>query len=513
MNKAHLELIEKREKEMLGGGPEKIEKQHRNGKLTARERLDLLFDEGTFEEIGLFAKHRCHAFGMEKVHIPADGVVTGFGKVNGRTVFAYAQDFTSLGGSLGEIHGKKISRVIEEAVRAGAPVVGLNDSGGARIQESPDSIVFLNIFYNNTRASGNIPQISAIMGPCAGGAAYSPALTDFVINVDQTSKMFLTGPNVIKQVTGEDIDEETLGGARTHNFVSGVSHRLALNDEDCIEQIKIYLSYMPQNCLESPPVYECGDDPERLVYELDDILPENPNRAYDIRHILELICDEGSLYEIRPEWAKNSVTALARIQGMPVGFVANQPSVKAGCIDIDASDKMAHFINVCDAYNIPLVFVADCPGYLPGMKQEYGGIIRHGAKPVYAAANATVPRILLTIRKLYGGAAAPMSDYGMEPDAIIAWPTAQAAVMGASGAAAIVFRKEIANAEDPKAKLAEVTAQYEAIFNNPYEKAGRMYVDMVIEPNETRRVLVHLLETFKNKKIPVLPKKHGIMPV
>ena len=514
MAERYQDFIDYREQMQQGGGPSKIEKQHAKGKLTARERLELLFDPGTFEEYGLFVKHRCTEFGMDHVDIPGDGVITGFGQVNGRTVFAFAQDFTTSGGSLGEMHGKKIQRIMEEAIRAGAPLVGLNDSGGARIQEGNDSATqYFGIFQYNTMASGYIPQVSAIMGPCAGGAAYSPGLTDFIINVNGTSKMFITGPGVIRQVTGEEINEEQLGGAAVHNNISGVSHRIAANDEDCIAQIKTYLSYFPSNCLEAPPVYLCQDDPQRLAYELDEMIPDSSKRPYDCRKVIQAIADQGSLFEIQPNWAKNVVTALTRMNGSTVGFIANQTTHLAGSLDINASDKMAHFVTLCDAFNIPLVFLGDTSGYLPGVSQEHGGIIRHGAKAVYAVAQATVPKILVTIRKLYGGAAAPMCDYGMQGDAMISWPTTESAVMGAAGAVASVFRKEIQEAENPQERAAELTKIYEETYNNPYFKAGRQYTDMVILPRETRRVLIHILQALKNKKVADLPKKHGIMPV
>lgn len=496
-----------------GGGQEKIEKQHAKGKLTARERLGLLFDKGSFVEYGLFVEHRCTEFGMDRVHTPADGVITGFGTVNGRVVYAYAQDATVMGGSLGEMHGLKIVRLMEEAIRAKKPIVALNDSGGARIQEGNDTKVFLDIFRLNVEASGYMPQISAVMGPCAGGGAYSPALTDFVIAVDGTSKMFVTGPQVVRQVTGECVDDETLGGARVHSAISGVVHRRAADDVDCIEQIKQMLSFLPDSCEDQPPVYRCDQSADAPVEALNEIIPVDSKKPYDVRRVIELTADDGYYYEIQPEFAGNMVTALARLNGKSVGFVANQPCCKAGSLDLDGADKAARFINFCDAFNIPLVFLSDVPGCLPGVDQEHRGIIRHGAKMIYAAARATVPKIALTMRKMYGGASAGMCEKGMGPDVVISWPTAQSAVMGAAGAAAIVYRKQIAAAPDPEKAKQEFTAMYEQAFNNPYRKASREYTDIITEPADTRRLLIRCLAALANKKVQTLPKKHGNMPV
>lgn len=508
------EFIEKKSLLEQGGGPDKTAKQHEKGKLTARERINLLFDAGSFVEYGLFVKHRATEFGMDKVDAPADGVITGFGTINGRIVYAYAQDATVVGGSLGEMHGIKIVRLIEEAIRAGKPVVSMNDSGGARIQEGNDTKLYLDIFRLNVEASGYIPQLTAVMGPCAGGGAYSPCLTDFVISVDGTSRMFVTGPSVIKSVTGEVIDDETLGGARVHSRLSGVCHRVAANDEDCIEQLKQMLSFFPDNCNEKPPVYHTADSPDREPAELDSILPENPKQVYDVRDVIKYIADNGYYYEIRPEFAQNIVCALSRLDGKSVGFIANQPMYKAGSMDMNAADKAAAFINLCDSFNIPVVFLSDTPGCLPGIDQEYAGVLRHGAKMVYAVASATVPKIALTMRKMYGGASACMCEKGMGPDVVISWPTAQSAVMGAAGAAAIVFRKQIAAAEDPDKARAEVTAEYEKAFNNPYRKAAREYTDIIILPHETRKVLIRCLAALQNKQeISSVHKKHGNMPV
>lgn len=506
------ELIRKREKVMMMGGEKAIEKQHSRGKLTARERLDLLFDEGTFTELNLFVKHRCNVFGMEKKDIAADAVVTGFGKVNGRLVYAYAQDFTSVGGSVGEMTGKKTIRLMEEANKVGAPIVAMCDGAGGRIQEGMDAIYYSAIMYNNVMASGRVPQVSAIMGPCVGGAAYSPALTDCIIATEKTSRMFITGPKVIAQVTGEKVDEAVFGTADEHMTVTGVVNRMATDDVNCIEQVKLYLSYFPQNCNEKPPIMPCDEDPEKLVYELDTVLPENSKQPYDVRNVIRLIADQDSMYEISPGFAQNIITCLARINGRSVGFVANNPSVMAGTIDINASDKFCHFVSVCDSFNIPLIYLADTPGFMPGKTQEHGGIIRHGAKVLYANATATVPKIRLTLRKLYGGATPAMCDYGMNPDYTISWPSAEEATMGAEGAAAIIFAKEIAQAADPEAVRARRIAEYEENYNNPYFKASRLETDMIIEPNETRRLLIRLLEAIDTKEEENPAKKHSIFP-
>lgn len=513
MREEQQEFLRRKQRLEQGGGLQKVEKQHAKGKLTARERLDLLFDPDTFVEYGLFVKHRCTEFGMDQVDAPADGVITGFGKIHGRVVYAYAQDATVMGGSLGEMHGLKIARLLEEAIRAGKPVVGLNDSGGGRIQEGNDTKTFLDIFRLNVEASGYIPQLSAIMGPCAGGGAYSPALTDFVIAVDGTSKMFVTGPQVVRQVTGETVDEEALGGALVHSTVSGVVHRRAADDADCLAQIRQMLSFLPDHCGAPLPVYACSQPADARVPALDEVLPVSDKTPYDVRRVVELLADDGYYYEIHPEFAANLVTALARLDGHSVGFVANQPMYKAGSLDMDAADKAAHFINFCDAFGIPLVYLSDVPGCMPGVDQEHGGIIRHGARMIYATARATVPKIAVSMRKMYGGAAAGMCEKGMGPDVVLSWPTAQSAVMGAAGAAAIVFRKQIAAAADPEAKKRELTAQYEQAFHNPYRKAEREYTDCIIAPSDTRRVLIRCLEALREKTVVTLPKKHGNMPV
>ncbi|MDR3589860.1 MAG: acyl-CoA carboxylase subunit beta [Negativicutes bacterium] len=516
MNKKITEWLEKREIQKLGGGPAEIEKQHTKGKLTARERINLLFDEGSFVEIGLFVKHRSTDFGMDKKVIPGDGCIAGFGTVNGRTVYVFAHDFTANGGTLGEMHCKKIIKITKAAIDAGAPCISLNDSGGGRIQEPVISENFFELFYNNVTASGWIPQISAIMGPCAGGPAYSPALCDFIISVDKTSSMFLTGPAVIKEVTGEEIDAETLGGATLHNSISGVSHLMAADDRDCINTIKELLSYLPQNAGEKPPRYACADDVSRPAPELDDIIPEDMQKVYDVKQIIEAIVDDGKYLEHQPMFAKNIVTVLARMNGQTVGIVANQPKVMAGSIDINASDKGARFIRICDSFNIPLIWLVDVPGFLPGIDQERGGVIRHGAKLLYACCEATVPKITLTLNKNYGGATAAMCAKEMGCDINFMWPTGHDMVMGAAGAVKVVYRKEI-SATPPEERAAvskRFTDQYRALYENPYLSVGMMENDEIIMPSETRKILIQTLEALKGKEsLPQVKKKHGNMPV
>lgn len=498
----------------LGGGQERIDAQHKQGKLTARERLDLLFDEGSFVEIDVFVSHRCNNFDMADKHAPGDGVVTGYGTVDGRLVFAYAQDFTVLGGSLGEYHAEKIVKVQNMALKMGAPIVGLNDSGGARIQEGVNALSgFGKIFYNNTISSGVIPQISVIMGPCAGGAVYSPAITDFVFMVDKTSQMFITGPQVIKTVTGEDISAEKLGGAMTHNSISGVAHFIGKDDTETLAQVRDLLSYMPSNNLETPPVLATGDDPNRQIPEFNEIIPENPNKAYDIYEIIKKLADNGVFYDVMPHYAKNMVTCFIRLDGQTVGVIANQPKFAAGCLDINASDKAARFIRRCDAFNIPLLTIEDVPGFLPGTDQEYGGIIRHGAKMLYAYCEATVPKVTMILRKAYGGAYIGMCNKELGADLVLAWPTAQIAVMGAEGAANIVFKNDIKNAADPVAKRQEKVAEYEEKFNNPYRAAEMGYVDDVIEPSTARQRIISAFDMLASKRQSLPAKKHGNIPL
>ncbi len=496
------------------GGAKAVEKQHASGKLTARERLDLFFDPGTFRETDIFVKHRCVNFGMEKVEIPADGVVTGFGRVNGRPVFAFAQDFTSRAGSLGEMHSRKICKVMDLALKAGAPLVGFNDSGGARIQEGVDSLsAYGQIFYRNALASGVIPQISAIMGPTAGGAVYSPAMTDFVFMVKNTSYMFITGPDVIKSVTGEEITFEDLGGAMAHNQKSGVAHFACESDADAIEQIKRLLAFLPSNNLEDPPLTAATDPAGRETPALDTIIPDDPRASYSMHDVIAAIVDDGDFFEPHAYFAQNMLVGLARLNGRPVGIIANNPQVLAGCLDVDAADKATRFIRFCDAFNLPLLTIADVPGYLPGSEQEWRGIIRHGAKLLWCYSEATVPKLTLITRKDYGGSYLAMCSRDLGADMVLAWPTAEIAVMGASGAANVIFRKEIKAAADPAAKRAEIIEHYENLLYNPYIAASRGFVDQVIAPRETRPRLIEALDVLCTKRENLPPKKHGNIPV
>jgi len=507
------DLKEREEKTRQMGGEKAVAKQHGDGKLTARERLDLLFDPGTFRELDMFVNHRCVNFGMEKVEIPSDGVVTGHGLINGRPVFAFAQDFTSRAGSLGEMHAKKICKVMDLALKAGAPFVGINDSGGARIQEGVDALSgYGQIFYRNSISSGVIPQVSAIMGTTAGGAVYSPAMTDFIFMVKKTSFMFITGPQVIKSVTGEEISFEELGGAMTHNEKSGVAHFACENDQDAIDRIKKLLSYLPSNNMEDPPIIDTGDDPMRRDPELDSIIPDNPNQFYDMKNVIRSIVDNGEFFEPHQYFATNIIVCFARLNGRTIGIIANQPASLAGCLDIDASDKATRFIRFCDAFNIPLLTIADVPGYLPGSNQEWGGIIRHGAKLLWCYSEATVPKLLLVTRKDYGGSYLAMCSRDLGADMAFAWPTAEIAVMGAEGAANVIHRKEIQNAEEKSAKRKEKIQEYKDLFSNPYCAAARGYIDAVIVPNETRPRLIEALEIMCTKRETRPPKKHGNIP-
>jgi len=508
------ELNKKREAIMQGGGEKRIQKQHESGKLTARERLDLLFDEGSFVEIDAFVKHRCTEFGMQDVDAPGEGVVTGYGTVDGRLVYAFAQDFTVVGGSLGEMHAKKICKVMDMALKMGAPLVGINDSGGARIQEGVDALSgYGNIFFRNTIASGVIPQISVIMGPCAGGAVYSPALTDFIFMVDKTSQMFITGPQVIKAVTGEEVTSEELGGAMTHNSVSGVAHFISPDERQCIEEIKRLLSFLPSNNMESAPEFDCEDDLNRIEDKLNEIVPDNPNKAYDMKEIITTIVDNGDFMEVQPYYAMNIITGFARLNGRSIGIIANQPKVLAGCLDINASDKAGRFIRTCDAFNIPVLNIVDVPGFLPGTNQEYGGIIRHGAKMLYAYSEATVPKVTLIVRKAYGGAYLAMCSKDLGADQVFAWPSAEIAVMGPDGAANIIFKKDIEAAENPAAKRQEKIQEYKDKFATPYIAASRGYVDDVIEPATTRQRLISAFDMLQSKRETRPAKKHGNLPV
>jgi len=496
------------------GGEKAVAAQREKGKLTARERLDLLFDKGTFREIDMFVSHRCVNFEMDKVDIPADGVVTGHGLVDGRPVFAFAQDFTARAGSLGEMHAKKICKVMDLALKAGVPFVGINDSGGARIQEGVDALSgYGQIFFRNSAASGVIPQISAIMGPTAGGAVYSPAMTDWVFMVKKSSYMFITGPEVIKAVTGEEISFEDLGGAKTHNEKSGVAHFACESDEDAINQIRNLLAYLPSNNMEDPPHIETGDDPKRTDAALDAIIPDSPSKIYDMKEVILSIVDNGDFFEPHQYFARNMIVGFARLNGRAIGIIANQPKQLAGCLDINASDKATRFIRFCDSFNIPLLTIADVPGYLPGSQQEWGGIIRHGAKLLWCYSEATVPKLLLVTRKDYGGSYLAMCSKDLGADMAFAWPTAEIAVMGAGGAANIIHRKEINGAQDPAAKRQEKIAEYETLFSNPYQAAQRGYIDAVIVPSETRPRLIDALETMCSKRETRPPKKHGNIPM
>jgi len=497
-----------------GVGADKVKKQHDSGKLTARERILKLLDEGSFVEIDAFVKHRCMDFDMPNTEAPGEGVVTGYGTVDGRLVYVYAQDFTVIGGSLGEMHAKKICKVMDMALKMGAPIIGMNDSGGARIQEGIDALSgFGEIFYRNTISSGVIPQISMIMGPCAGGAVYSPAITDFVFMVEKTSQMFITGPQVIKAVTGEDVTFEELGGAGTHNSVSGVAHFKCSNDEECIQQVRRLLSFLPSNNLENAPVYQCTDDLNRLSDKLTNIVPDDANKAYDMKEVIVEVVDNGDFFEVQPDFAKNIIIGFARMNGSTVGIIANQPKVLAGALDVNSSDKAARFIRFCDSFNIPIITFTDVPGYLPGVSQEHSGIIRHGAKLLYAYSEATVPKINVIVRKAYGGAYIAMSSKHLGADMVFAWPTAEIAVMGAEGAANIIFRKEIANADDPIATRNEKIQEYRDKFANPYVAAARGYIDDVIEPDSTRPRIISALEMLASKRENRPAKKHGNIPV
>lgn len=496
----------KQKKVMLGGGESRIAKQHEKGKMTARERINMFFDEGTFVELDQFVTHRCTNFGMEKKVLPGEGVVTGYGTVNGRLVYAFAQDFTVEGGSLGEMHAAKICKVLDLSLKMGAPVIGINDSGGARIQEAVDALGgYGKIFLKNTLASGVVPQISVIMGPCAGGAVYSPALTDFIYMVKNTSQMFITGPAVIKSVTGEEVTAEQLGGAMTHNSTSGVAHFAAENEEDCIKQIRHLLSFLPSNNLDEAPVVETGDDPSRTDESLNTLLPDNPNMPYDMKAVITSLVDNGEFYEVHEHYAKNIITCFSRFDGQSVGIIANQPAVMAGCLDVNASDKSARFIRFCDAFNIPILNLVDVPGFLPGTDQEYGGIIRHGAKMLYAYSEATVPKITVITRKAYGGSYLAMCSQDLGADQVMAWPTAEIAVMGPAGAANIIFKK------DPN--VAAKTAEYIEEFATPYKAAERGFVDMVIEPSETRPRIITALNMLASKREDRPAKKHGNIPL
>jgi propionyl-CoA carboxylase beta chain len=496
------------------GSARAVEKQHAKGKLTARERIELLLDEGSFVELDELARHRSTNFGLEKTRPYGDGVVTGYGTVDGRPVAVFSQDFTVFGGALGEVYGQKIVKVMDWALKNGCPVIGINDSGGARIQEGVSALgLYGEIFRRNTHASGVIPQISLIVGPCAGGAVYSPAITDFVVMVDQTSHMFITGPDVIKTVTGEDVGFEELGGARAHNSVSGVAHHMAGDEKDAIEYVKALLSYLPSNHLEEPPAYAGEPDDLAPDPDLDTLIPDSANQPYDMHKVIEHVLDDAEFLETQALFAPNILTGFGRIEGRPVGVVANQPMQFAGCLDIDASEKAARFVRTCDSFNVPVITFVDVPGFLPGVDQEHTGIIRRGAKLIYAYAEATVPLITVITRKAFGGAYDVMGSKHLGADLNLAWPTAQIAVMGAQGAVNILHRRELGEAENPEARRAELMAAYEDTLLNPYVAAERGYVDAVIVPSETRAHLVKALRTLKNKRESLPPKKHGNIPL
>ena len=506
-------LKEKNEEALLGGGEERIAAQHKKGKLSARERIGILLDENSFEEIGKFVMHRSKDFGLDKQYYLGDGVVTGYGTIEGRLVYVFSQDFTVFGGSLSETHAEKIVKIMDLAMKNGAPVIGLNDSGGARIQEGVVSLGgYADIFYRNTLASGVVPQISAVMGPCAGGAVYSPAITDFIFMVQNSSYMFVTGPNVVKTVTHENVTSEELGGADTHSSKSGVTHFACANEVECLQQLRRLMSYIPQNCEDDAPrvPYTAGDE-KRMA--LDDIIPENPNQPYDMREIIEHVVDEQTFMEVHKDFAENIVVGFARVGGRSVGIVGNQPASLAGVLDINASIKGARFVRFCDCFNIPLIVFEDVPGFLPGTDQEWNGIIRNGAKLLYAFCEATVPRITVITRKAYGGAYDVMNSKHIGADMNFAWPMAEIAVMGAKGAAEIIFKREIAAAEDPEEKLQEKVDEYTNKFANPYKAAHRGYIDEVIMPHETRQKVLSALKMLENKVDSLPKKKHGNIPL
>jgi len=508
------ELRERKRQAELGGGEDRIQSQHDKGKMTARERIDFLVDDGTFNEVDPFVEHRSTNFGMEEKKFAGDAVVTGYGSIDGRKVFLFAHDFTVLGGSVGEVVAEKICKVMDKAIENGVPVIGLNDSGGARIQEGVDSLVgFAKIFERNTKASGLIPQISAIMGPCAGGATYSPALTDFTFMVEDTSHMFITGPNVIETVTGEQVSKEELGGAGSHSSKSGVAHFAYQSEEEALENIRRLLSYLPQNNMEDPPRVKPWDEPDREVPEVTDIVPDAPRKPYDMTKVIDSVVDEQSFFEVHENWARNVVVGFARMDGRSVGIVANQPRVSAGTLDIDASEKAARFIRMCDSFNVPIVSFVDVPGFMPGTDQEHNGIIRRGAKLIYAYAEATVPLLSVVVRKAYGGAYIVMSSKFLGSDVNYAWPGSEMAVLGPRGAVNILHRNEIAEADDPDARREELMDEFREEFAHPYGPAKRGYLDDVIEPKDTRSRLIDDLDLLERKREDSPPKDHGNIPL
>ncbi len=509
------EIYKRKEKIKEMGGKERIERQHKQGKLTARERIEILLDPGSFVEINAFVEKRNTDFGLDKLYLPADGVITGYGTIDGRPVAVFAQDFTVMGGSLGEMHGLKIAYLMDFAAKVGIPVIGLNDSGGARIQEGVDALKgYGDIFYRNTIYSGVIPQISVIMGPCAGGAVYSPAIGDFIVMTKNAAcYMFITGPKVIKEVTGEDVTPQELGGWKAHAMKSGNCHLVAEDDEDALKLVRKLMSYLPLNNMEDPPRVETGDDPARPTPEIYEIIPDDPMKPYDVKDVIRAVVDNGEFFEIHEYFAPNAVVGFARMDGRTVGIVANNPAHFAGCLDIDSSDKIARFVRFCDCFNIPIITFVDVPGYLPGVEQEYGGIIRHGAKVLYAYSEATVPLVTIILRKAYGGAYLAMGSKHLGADVVYAYPTAEIAVMGPEGAAEIVFKKEIEKAKDPKAMLQQKIQEYRDKFANPYRAAQRGYIDDVIDPKYTRAKIITALRILESKREKLPPKKHGNMPV
>ena len=504
------QLEERRARARAGGGKKRVESQHARGKLTARERIDLLLDPESFEEWDMFVEHRSTDFGMDKSHIPGDGVVTGHGTINGRTVFVYSQDFTVFGGSLSETHAEKICKIMDQAMKVGAPVIGLNDSGGARIQEGVSALAgYAEVFARNVEASGVVPQISMIMGPCAGGAVYSPATTDFVFMVKDTSYMFVTGPDVVKTVTHEEVTQEELGGATTHTTKSGVSDMAFETDIDALEQLRRFMDFLPASNLEYPPVIPTDDPPNRQEPSLDSLVPENPNEPYDVKELIVKLVDENDFFELQPDYAKNIIIGYGRMEGSTIGIVANQPMVLAGCLDIDASVKAARFIRFCDCFNIPIVMLVDVPGFLPGTQQEYAGLIRHGAKLLFAFAEATVPKVTIITRKAYGGAYIVMGSKHLRGDVNYAWPSAEIAVMGSKGAVEIIFRQDLDDAE----KIKKREQEYQEQFANPFRVGTRGYIDDVIMPHNTRWRIIRSLRMLKTKKQELPWKKHGNIPL
>jgi propionyl-CoA carboxylase beta chain len=512
---ARIEQLRLLRDEALHAGSERaVARQHEQGKLTARERIDLLLDKGSFQEVDMMVRHQARGFGIESTRPPGDAVVTGWGKVDGRTVFVFAEDFTVFGGSLGVAVADKICKVLDMAMDTGAPIIGLKDSGGARIQEGVAALDgYGRIFERNVRASGVIPQFSVIMGPCAGGAVYSPAMTDFVFQVEETSHLFITGPDVIKTVTGEEVTFEQLGGAAAHSSVSGVTHFVAPTGTEALEAVRYLLSFVPQNNMEHAPYFAPTDKPDRLDDSLDVIIPDSSNQPYDMVELIETVVDDGEFFQVHEAWARNIVCGFARLDGHSIGVVGNQPSVMAGTLDIEASEKAARFVRFCDAFNIPLVTFVDVPGFLPGVEQEHGGIIRHGAKLLYAYCEATVPRVSVITRKAYGGAYLVMNARGIRADAVFAWPSAEIAVMGAQGAVNVIFRRDLAQAEDAEVKRAELITDYQEQFNNPYRAAELGLVDEVIEPRETRPKLIRALDMLRTKRETLAPRKHGNIPL